>query len=174
MNFGDFIKINGSWQTSINAVFKAQDFLSDGRRCDLLSNYIGEYLKYFFDKKDRSENLISTVIYELLTYLVNCANLDGDVQVSINHNQENIIFDLSSSINEESKDSIVALFNILSDGNVGDYFISLLTNPYDELVIRADYGLFMILHDYKAQIALSYDEKTDDLCMQIAIKCEEI
>lgn len=151
-----------------------EDLLRDNRRYNLLSNYIGEYTKFNFEKKDRAENLISTVLYELVSYLVSLSNSENNINVSFNNTESKIIFNLMTAIKKENKEKIETLYQKLNKEDISNYFLELLANSDKELSIENDYGLFMIVNDYNAIISSRFNTESLVLEMQVIIDSKEV
>ena len=58
-----------------------RDFQLDWRRYNLISNYFAEYCSYLFEQKDKAENLISTVLYELTEAMANYAKRNANIKI---------------------------------------------------------------------------------------------
>ncbi len=172
LRVGEFVDTGIKSPLSIE--LKIKDFITDNRRYNLLSNYIGEYTKFNFEKKDRAENLISSVLYELVSYLVDLSNRENSISINFNNTESKVIFNLKTSILKESKEEIETLYQKLNREDISKYFLELLSNSDKELSIENDYGLFMIVNDYNANIASSFNTESLVLEMQIIIDSKEI
>ena len=150
------------------------DLINDYRRCSMISDYIGGYSKYYFIKKDRAENQISTVMYELLTFLLNYSKPDKDVVLELNYDEENIIYIVSGSISEKGKDHMIDLLQLLVKESNTNYFIEMLQNITEQTMINTEFGICMILHDYNAKISGYYDVNSAQIKIQLIIDTKEI
>ena len=59
----------------------AQDLQLDWRRFSLVANYLAEYSAYHFEQKDRAENLISSVFYELIERLASSSRREARLDI---------------------------------------------------------------------------------------------
>jgi hypothetical protein len=158
----------------IRLVLPVNDFLLDTRRYNLVSNYIAEYSSYHFEHKDRAENLISSVFYELLEYLVSSSHGSSKVDIRFSTSDEWLIFELSSRI---SSDALVQFKELLSEINEKDlesYYRAILESDDTAASLQRKMGMVMIAHDYHAQVTATLDEDEGSTFLQAFVKREEI
>lgn len=153
---------------------KVNDFMGDASLFNMLSNYVGEYSKSLFEKQDRAENLVSTVLYELIGYVIGIAEPGGTVNVSFGKHKENMLFVLASVINKQSISRLNELKEQLQDNNAETRYLELLQNNECDLSLEGDFGLYMIANDYHAEIEINCDSETNNFEIRVSVSTEEI
>jgi hypothetical protein len=75
----------------------ARDLQLDWRRFSLVANYLAEYSAYHFEQKDRAENLISSVFYELIERLASSSRREARLEIRFSAFAGWLLFELHSS-----------------------------------------------------------------------------
>ena len=152
----------------------AHDFQLDWRRFNLVANYLAEYSAYHFEQKDRAENLISSVFYELLERLASSSRRDARMDIRFSSFAGWLLFELRSSFPDEELGS---LRNLLAELQVGDrevYYRRLLAADLESEANRRKLGLALVAHDYHARLSGLLDAGNGSVVLRALIGEEEI
>jgi len=158
----------------IQLMLPVNDFLLDTRRYNLVSNYIAEYSSYHFEHKDRAENLISSVFYELLEYIVSSSNGSSKVDIRFSTSDEWLIFELSSKISSDELGRFKELLSEINEKDLESYYRAILESDDAEISLQKKMGMVMIAHDYHARITATLDEDEGSAFLRAFVRREEI
>jgi hypothetical protein len=139
----------------ISLRLQARDFSRDWRRCNLVANYVAEYASYFFEHKDRAENVIYSVLYELLEYVVAMSRDDSNLALGLNVHDGRLFFEIATSgATREGCGQHQELLAGLSGGDLEGLYRRLLVSETEG---RGTLGIAMLAHDYRAEFSTSID-----------------
>jgi hypothetical protein len=142
----------------IGLTLPARDFAADWRRYNLVANYIAEYVSYFFEHRDRAENVISSVFYELLEHMATLSREDSRLGVRLLTVDDRVVFEISTSNPKaETLDTHRRFLAALSSANIDTLYREVLEAPADDSRRQGELGLTMIAHDYRARLSTSED-----------------
>ena len=143
----------------IAVTLRAKDFASDWRRYNLVANYIAEYASYFFEHRDRAENVISSVFYELLEHMATISREDAGLSVRLRTQDARVIFEIStSSPRPEALDLHRKLLEALGSANIDSLYREILEAPSTDSGQQGKLGLTMLAHDYRAHFSTTEDQ----------------
>jgi hypothetical protein len=147
---------NGGGRISLR--LQARDFSLDWRRYNLVANYVAEYASYFFEHKDRAENVISSVLYELLEYIVGMSLDDSELALGLNARDGRLFFEIATSAAARERfGEHQELLADLSQGNLDDTYRRMLTSGSETRGSPWSLGIAMLAHDYRAEFSTSVD-----------------
>jgi hypothetical protein len=158
----------------LRLVVPVKDFSLDWRRYNLVANYLAEYCSYHFEYKDRAENLISSVFYELIEQMVGASRHEARLELELCTAGEWVVFELSSSFPRESVQSLAATLNELHAADIDAYYTSLLESELDKPAARRTLGLAMIAHDYRARLSAVLEADSGAVRLRARISQKEI
>jgi hypothetical protein len=142
----------------ITVTLPARDFASDWRRYNLVANYIAEYVSYFFEHRDRAENVISSVFYELLEHMATISREDARLAMRLLTADNRVIFEISTSNpKSETLDTHRKLLAALGSADIDSLYREILESPSGESPHQGELGLTMIAHDYRARLSTTED-----------------
>ena len=142
----------------IAVTLPAKDFASDWRRYNLVANFIAEYASYFFAHRDRAENVISSVFYELLEHMATISRDDARLAVRLLTQEGLVVFEISSSNpRPEALDLHRKLLVALGSGNIDSLYREILEASPGEPRQPGELGLTMLAHDYHARLSTTED-----------------
>jgi hypothetical protein len=167
--------MNGAKDISrIAMTLPARDFVSDWRRYNLVANYIAEYVSYFFEHRDRAENVISSVFYELLEHMATISREDARLAARLLTEGDRVIFEISSSsLKPEALESHRSLLSALGSGDVDALYQQLLESPSEEPRPQGELGLTMLAHDYRAKLSTTEDS-AGTVTLHVNLSLEEL
>jgi hypothetical protein len=152
----------------------ARDFVSDWRRYNLVANYIAEYVSYFFENRDRAENVISSVFYELLEHMTTISREDARLAARLLTKEDRVVFEISSSHpRPEALESHRALLSTLGSGDIDALYRDLLESPSEEPRQQGELGLTMLAHDYRAKLSTTEDS-AGSVTLHLSVSLEEL
>ena len=155
-------------------LLRVNDFVLDWRRYNLVSNYMAEYSSYFFEQKDRAENLISSVFYELIGHLSSCANPDSRIDIRFSVREGWLLFAISATIPRGELGWLKELLEEIERGDLDASYRSLLEADLSVPAVYRKMGLIMLAHDYRARLSARLDEKEGMATVHAVIRQEEI
>jgi hypothetical protein len=175
ITIGNFVHSDAKNALShIRLVLPVNDFLLDTRRYNLVSNYIAEYSSYHFEHKDRAENLISSVFYELLEYLVSSSHGSSKVDIRFSTSEEWLIFELSCKISSDELMQFKELLTEINQKDLESYYRAILESDDAATSLQRKMGMVMIAHDYHARVTATLDEDEGSTFLQAFVRQEEI
>lgn len=142
----------------ISLRLRTRDFSRDWRRYNLVANYVAEYSSYFFEHKDRAENVISSVLYELLEYMVGMSLDDAELALGLVARDGKLYFEIATS--GATSDGYGRHRELLADlarGDVDGLYRRMLVAETEEQQNRGLLGMTMLAHDYRAEFSTSVD-----------------
>ena len=152
----------------------ANDLLLDWRRFSLVANYLGEYSAYHFEQKDRAENLISSVFYELIERLAGSSRREARLDIRFTAFAEWLLFELHSSFPAEELARIRELLAELQGGDQEGYYRRLLAADLEAEGNRHKLGLAMVAHDYHARLSGLLDAGDGSVVLRALVGEQEI
>jgi hypothetical protein len=142
----------------IALVLLAKDFVSDWRRFNLAANYIAEYASYFFEHRDRAENVISSVFYELLEHMAAISRDDAGLSVKLRAQDGRVVFEIStSSPRPEALELNRKLIGALGSADIDSLYREILEATPEKPRLQGELGLTMLAHDYRARFSMTED-----------------
>ena len=156
----------------IKASFSGNDFKKEWSRCNYLSNYIAEYSAYNFDPGDKTENLISTVLNEMIERLSLLTQEDSPISVTLKESGDHIIIDVENMIYPDKFNMYERVIQKINTEEIGKLYLENITiDPVSE-VNELEFGFVMLANDFKCRISsrIQDDGRTTT---RIAIKNEE-
>lgn len=160
-------------RTHVRLTVPVKDFALDLRRYNLVSNYVAEYGAYYFEHKDRAENLISSVLYELVEHLSAASRHEARLDIQFATGGRSMLFDLSSSLSREALRGFRQTLTELLKADLDSYYTSLLEQEA-EADARRVLGLAMIAHDYHGEFSASIQADSGAVTLRTRIGREEI
>ncbi len=137
----------------------ARDFSRDWRRYNLVANYVAEYASYFFAHKDRAENVISSVLYELLEHMAGISLEDAEIAVRLAAREGRVVFEIATSgAVRETVGHHQDLVAELSRGDLDRTYRHLLESDVEGEGHHGELGLAMLAHDYGAELSTRVDQ----------------
>jgi hypothetical protein len=158
----------------LRLVVPVKDFSLDWRRYNLVANYLAEYSAYHFEHKDKAENLISSVFYELIEKMVAASRHEAKLDMQFCTAGQWLVFDLSSSFPKEGIRGLADTLKELLEADIDAYYTALLQDDLDKPAVRRVLGLAMVAHDYRARLSASLEADTGAVTLRARISQEEI
>jgi hypothetical protein len=158
----------------IAVTLPARDFISDWRRYNLVANYIAEYVSYFFEHRDRAENVISSVFYELLEHMTTLSGEDARLATRLLTQSDRVVFEIStSSPRAEALESHRALMKALGSTDIDSFYRALLESPSDGPRPQGELSLAMLAHDYRATLS-TIEGPSGSVTLHVSLGLEEL
>jgi hypothetical protein len=152
----------------------ALDLQLDWRRFNLVANYLAEYSAYHFEQKDRAENLISSVFYELIERLGSSSRREARLDIRFTAFAGWLLFELHSSFAVEELGRIRELLVELQGQDRERYYRSLLAADLEAEAYRHKLGLAMVAHDYQARLSGLLDAGDGSVVLRALVGEQEI
>ena len=157
---------------SIELTLQAEDFHAEWKRCNMLANYIAEYIAYQYIQRERAENLISTIANEFLEAIVHlapgkseltirCTQLETGLRLNADHQ-------IHSQISTAYADFVKDLCQEASDVS----YLELLTSTQQPNQYFNQLGLTMLAHDFGACMKVNFQDE-NHVATEILIATEE-
>ncbi|RRR65966.1 MAG: hypothetical protein EI684_21650 [Candidatus Viridilinea halotolerans] len=174
MEIGIFAEADMASAFSFGIALPSLDLQRQWGRCNLLANYVAEYVAYQFPQREWAENLISTVTNEFLEAIallappqselfIRCFQLPTTLELELEHSLRPDLVTVYTSFLAELAGSL----------DEADYF-ALLTSTDRPAVAFNQFGLAMLVHDFSARIAARLDPQTRRICVRVSLPTGEI
>ncbi len=150
------------------------DLQLDWRRFSLVANYLAEYSAYHFEQKDRAENLISSVFYELIERLGSSCRQEARLDIRFSAYSGWLLFELRSSFPAEELSRIRELLVELQEADREEYYRGLLAADLEAEANRRKLGLAMVAHDYQARLSGLLDPADGSVVLRALVGEQEI
>jgi hypothetical protein len=172
---GDFTRLDSKeHQPHIRLDLPVRDFALDWRRCNLVANYIAEYASYYFDQKDRAENLVSSVFYELIEHLVSRARDETAVGIGFSTIGEWLVFEVTFFPHSEERGRLEELLGAINGKDIDAFYLEALESGLENDRTSGAMGMIMIAHDYRAKLSALLQEGGEPSVVRACIRQEEI
>jgi hypothetical protein len=149
------------------------DLQQHWKRCNLLANYLAEYVAYQYSEREWAENLISTVTNELLEAISLLAPADTQLVLQCHHRQQTLLLELQHRIRHDIAPEYQALLHDLSHGISDTTYIQQLTSERP-LPSFNQLGLLMVVHDYAVRIAGTIQDNAATLHILVPLQSPHI
>lgn len=151
----------------------ARDFQAEWKRCNMLANYFAAYVAYQFGHKERAENLISTIMNELLEAAVRLAPVHSDLFIGCTQTGDGLQLDARHIIRAEAVLPYLAFLEELNGNDNDRHYLDLLTTESKPTEYFNQLGLMMLAHDFGVRLSAQPDQNTDHYNTQIFIPNQE-
>lgn len=139
--------------------FLAADFHEDWKRCNLVANYAAEYAAYQFPRRELAENLISTVVNEVLEAVVRVADPRSPLHVALAEDGPVIVLTVGHRLLPEREREYPAfLAECARQTGDSSLYLRLLAGPESAEAGYNQLGLAMLAHDFQAEIGFAPGE----------------
>lgn len=158
----------------IELLVQAQDIQDRWQRCNMLANYIAEYVAYQFPAREWAENLISTVTNEFLE-AVACLSPDcADLTLRCTQYASTMQIEIEHSVQPNALQPYLTFLSELSGTTIGDLYFRLLTAAERPELSFNQFGLVMLVHDFHARVAARLDTATGQIRIRVSVPTKEI
>jgi hypothetical protein len=149
------------------------DLQQHWKRCNLLANYLAEYVAYQYSEREWAENLISTVTNELLEAISLLAPADTSVSLQCHQHQHSLVLELNHTIRYDIVPEYQAVLHELSYDISDTTYIQHLTSerPFPSF---NQLGLLMVAHDYAVRVTGTIQDDTATLHILVPLQSPQI
>ena len=150
------------------------EFHHEWSRCNLLANYVGEYVAYQFTQRERAENLISTITNEFLESLIALA--PGTSQLSLNYVQtpDALCIEATHSVYSAMRSAYYDFLTGLDPANCQQQYLTLLVAETQPATSFNQLGLTMLTHDFGVRFNAQIHEEHSRLTTQLVTPIEAL
>jgi hypothetical protein len=174
MEIGSFQQPDTAPSFAFALALPSDDLQQHWRRCNLLANYIAEYVAYQFPQREWAENLISTVANEFLEAIALLAPAASELHIRCFQLPTRLDLELDHGLHPEMVEAYTAFLAELAGAINETRYFALLTSPERPAVAFNQFGLAMLVHDFKARIAARLDPRTQRICVRVSLPTGEI
>ncbi|PDW03038.1 hypothetical protein CJ255_10980 [Candidatus Viridilinea mediisalina] len=174
MEIGVFAHVDPASAFSFAIALPTLDLQRQWGRCNLLANYVAEYVAYQFPQREWAENLISTVTNEFLEAIALLAPAQSELFIRCFQLPETLELELEHRVEAELVDLYMAFLAELADSLQEAHYFALLTATERPAVAFNQFGLAMLVHDFSARIAARLDPQTKRICVRVSLPTREI
>src|SRR6476660_8695247 len=93
---------------AIELLVQAQDIQDRWQRCNMLANYIAEYVAYQFPEREWAENLLSTVMNEFLEAIASLSPSRAELTLRCTQFAGNLMIEIKHSLHPQSSEPYLA------------------------------------------------------------------
>ena len=156
---------------AIEMNFLEQDFQIEWQRCSMLANYIAAYVAYQFTQYGRAENLISTVVNELLEAITRLSPGQSPLRIRCYQLPDGIRLDIQFVVRGEHIAAYMDFMQTLDDSE--HQYLGLLTSRIQAEKNFNQLGLAMLAHDFNVKFKTNLDDRSGGVQTQIFIPTQE-
>jgi len=159
---------------AIELSLPAQDLQNQWRRCNMLANYIAEYVAYQFPEREWAENLISTVTNEFLEAIVSLSPAEAAIRLSYLQRAGDLQIEIEHGLRAAAVASYTAFLDQLASSDTDELYFGLLTAPDRPALDFNPFGLVMLVHDFKAHVSAHLAESLPRIQIKVVVPTSEI
>ena len=158
------IKKNGNkvcFQFSLTKFMKLHSSIES-----LFSDVIASYFSYAYENKEEIENIIATIIYELVDYFIFISEGSEDFVIDIFDGIKDKYFLVEFNDISMAKDRLaifIELLKTISFKSVRDEYISILESNKKEIYVEKNFCILFLIADYKAKFFAEIDEDNNKI-----------
>ena len=153
--------------------FDTQDFSTEWKRLNLLANYVAEYISYQFARREKAENLLSTITNEVLEAIIHLSPQGAGFSMNYRQFPWGIRMDIDHSVSAGLLEDYQTFIAKITQGNGEELYHDLMI----EEVRPSDYfnqlGLLMLVHDFSTGLETQPGLNSSLICTQVTIPTEE-
>jgi hypothetical protein len=159
---------------AIELLVQSQDIQDRWQRCNMLANYIAEYVAYQFPEREWAENLLSTVMNEFLEAIACLSPSRAELTLRCTQFAGNLMIEIKHSLRPNAIEPYLTFLSELAGATIDDIYFGLLTATERPDVGFNQFGLAMLVHDFHARIAAQLDDATGQIYIQVGVPTKEI
>jgi hypothetical protein len=159
---------------AIELLVQAQDIQDRWQRCNMLANYIAEYVAYQFPEREWAENLISTVMNEFLEAVACLSPGRAELALRCTQNASNLLIEIEHSLRPDAIQPYLTFLSELSGKTIDNIYFGLLTAADRPQLSFNQFGLVMLVHDFHVRIAARLDDAAGQIRIQVGVPTREI
>lgn len=156
---------------AIEMNFLEQDFQLEWQRCSMLANYIAAYVAYQYTQYGRAENLISTVVNELLEAITRLSPGQSPLRIRCFQLPDGIRLDTKFAVHNEIMPAYLEFMQSLDTDE--SQYLELLTNRIQTLQHFNQLGLAMLAYDFNVKFKTNMDDGSNHIQTQVFIPTQE-
>jgi hypothetical protein len=149
-------------------------FHREWSRCNLLANYVGEYVAYQFTQRERAENLISTITNEFLESVIALAPRASRLSLSYVQTPDELRIEADHTVHAEARSAYLDFLAGLDPDHSRQQYLELLIaeeQPADEF---NQLGLTMLTHDFGVLFRVQSTDGDSSLHTQLVTPIEAL
>jgi hypothetical protein len=158
----------------LSLVHPVRDLSVEFRRYNLIANYMAEYTAYLFEQKDKVENLVSTIAYEMIGSLAHYAREDTSIDMKFMTLDRDILLEMCLFYAEDKVQTLEKTLNDINGGALESVYMRMLEEESRDDLQTSRFGLVMIAHDYHAEMAVNISQENHFLCLRVRLPQKEI
>jgi hypothetical protein len=174
MNIGEFDLPASASHFTVELSIQAGDLQTNWSRCNMLANYIAEYVAYQFSEREWAENLISTVANEFLEAVVQTAPSGATLAIICRHYDGVLLLDLTHLLRPDIVAVYTSFLSRLCAAPVDELYLAHLTAAERPNPAFNQLGLLMLVHDFHVRIAAQLESPTGLIAVRVSVPTQEI
>lgn len=151
----------------------ALDFQVEWERCNMLANYLAEYVAYQFLQRERAENLISTIVNELLEAVARLSPQDATLTIACVQLAEGLQINIRHTVRADALLPYLTFLNDTANNANDECYLQLLTGEINPKEQFNRLGLMMLAHDFNAHLSGVLEENTNRVYTKVFIPDRE-
>jgi hypothetical protein len=174
MQIGEFDHPQAAPRFSLDLAVRADDLHASWRRCNMLANYVAEYVAYQFPEREWAENLISTVINEFLEAVVLLAPPGGELALGCRQYEDDLLLELAHPLRPELAEPYAGFLVALGGPDTDALYFAHLSAAERPALAFNQFGLLMLVHDFRARVAARLAGPAGPVVVRISLTTHEI
>jgi len=153
---------------------EVDDFHREWSRCNLLANYVGEYIAYQFTQRERAENLISTITNEFLESVIALAPSASRLSLNYIQTANELRIEADHHVHVGICSAYRDFLAGLNPNHSQQQYLELLVAEEETTGTFNQLGLTMLTHDFGVQFSTQVTEETGHLKTQLLTPIEAL
>ncbi|MBX0328752.1 hypothetical protein K2Z83_13820 [Oscillochloris sp. ZM17-4] len=174
MDIGEFALPAADPLFMIDLSVQAEDLQANWGRCNMLANYLAEYVAYQFSEREWAENLISTVTNEFLEAVAQTAPPGTALALSCRQYDGLILLDLAHALRPDVVVLYMTFLSSLYGSTIDSLYFAHLTAAERPTPAFNQLGILMLVHDFHVRVAARLEPPTGQIAVRISIPTQEI
>lgn len=137
---------------AVELSLRAGDLQADWRRCNMAANYLAAYVAYQFTEREWAENLVSTVANEVLEAVAHLSPPGDALELRCRHRPDDLLIEIEHAVRPELDAPYAGFLAELCARDTGELYFELLTAAARPALAFNQFGLAMVVHDFKARV----------------------
>jgi hypothetical protein len=174
MNIGEFDLPAAVPHFTVELAVQAEDLLANWGRCNMLANYLAEYVAYQFSEREWAENLISTVANEFLEAVVQTAPPSATLTINCRQYDGSLLLDLAHPLRPEVVGAYTTFLARLCAPPLDELYLAHLVAAERPTPSFNQLGILMLAHDFHVRIAARLGPTDGLIAVRVSIPTQEI
>lgn len=163
-----------SWPLLFALHLDVTDFRHEWSRCNLLANYVGEYVAYQYEQRERAENLISTITNEFLEAIIAVAPNGSLLALQYKQIAGDLAIEAEHDVPADVSSAYLAFLRTMKLEESRQQYFDLLVAEEPVASNFNQLGLMMLAHDFGVQFITEFSPENGRLSIRLLTQIEAL